>query len=183
VLSLVPLVVACASRPPDPVRSETVETLLGTVEAFDDHRRVLTLRNSVGDAVSVEIDPAVRSFAQVRVGDHVVVRHYSVLAAKLRRRGDASGETEAPVTTADVALAPEGARPGGVVGIQVHQTVRITDINKRNHVVSFYGSDGISRWLPVRTPQGREFISRLKVGDEVELTLTEGVAISVEPGT
>jgi hypothetical protein len=126
---------------------------------------------------------SVRHFAQVRVGDRIVARYYTVLAAKLRRRGDASGETEEAVTTSDVAFTPKDARPGGVVGKQVHQTVRITDVNNRNHVVTFYGSDGFSRSLPVKTPQGREFIRKLRVGDEVDLTFTEGLAISVEPGT
>ena len=61
--------------------------------------------------------------------------------------------------------------------------VLFIDVNNRNHVVTFYGSDGISRALPVRTPQGREFIRNLKSGDEVDLTFTEGIALTVEPGT
>ena len=177
------LLAACAAQPPEPVRSESIETLRGTVEGVDNDSRTIVLRNPVGDAVPVSIDPSVRNFAQVRVGDLVLVRYYSALAAELRRRGDGSGETDAPTTTGGLALAPEGARPGGVIGKQMHQTVRITAVNNRNHVVTFYGSDGISRSYPVRTPQGREFIRKLKVGDEVDVTLTEAVAISVEPGT
>ena len=84
---------------------------------------------------------------------------------------------------AGIGRAPEGARPSGVVGTQSRQTVRITNVNNNNHVVSFYGSDGLARSLPVHTPQGREFISKLKVGDEVEVTYTEAVAISVEPSS
>ena len=87
------------------------------------------------------------------------------------------------MTTGDIALAPDSAQAGGIVGTQVHQTVRVTDVNNHNHVVTFYGSDGISRSLPVKTPQGREFIRKLKVGDEVDVTYTSAVAISVEPGT
>jgi translation initiation factor IF-1 len=177
------LLTACAARPPEPVRSETVETVAGTVEAVDDETRTVTLRGTTGDTYDFQIAPSVRHFTQVRVGDRVVVQLYTVLAAELRHRGDASGETEAPVTTGDVALAPENARPGGVVGKQVHQTVRITAVNNRNHVVTFYGSDGLSRSFPVRTPQGREFISKLRIGDEVDVWYTEGLAISVEPGT
>ena len=47
--------------------------------------------------------------------------------------------------------------------------------------MSFYGSDGLARVLPVRSPEGKEFIAGLKAGDEVELTYTEAVAMSVEP--
>jgi hypothetical protein len=180
---LAALMTACAARPPEPVRSETVEQIAGVVEAVDRDTRSVLLRVPTRDAMAVEIAPSVRNFAHVQVGDRIVVRFYTVLAAELRRRGDASGETEEPTTTGDIAIAPEGARPGGIVGTQVHQTVRVIDVNKRNHVVTFYGSDGISRALPVRTAQGREFIRKLKSGDEVDVTYTRAIALSVEPGT
>jgi hypothetical protein len=59
--------------------------------------------------------------------------------------------------------------------------VRITSVDKKNNVVNFYGSDGLARSLPVRSPQGQEFIGKLKAGDEVEVSYTEAVALSVEP--
>ena len=182
-LLMASLMTACAVRPPAPVRSESVEEISGIVEAVDGEARIVTLRVATGDAIDVPVATSARNLAQFRVGDRIAIRFYTVLAAALRRRGDASGETEEPVTTADVALATQNAQPGGVVGKQVHQTVRVTAVNNRNHFVTFYGHDGISRSLPVRTPEGREFISRLRVGDEVDVTYTEGLAISVEPGT
>lgn len=177
------LAAGCASQPPEPVSVENVEEIAATVEAVDSNTRMVTLRGPEGDAFALQVAPSVRNFAQVRTGDRVVVRYYSGLAAELRRRGDTSGETEAPVTTSTSGRASEGARPGAFAGTQTHQTVRITNVNKHNHVVSFYGSDGIARSLPVRTPQGREFISKLKVGDEVDVIVTEAVAVSVEPMT
>jgi hypothetical protein len=74
-----------------------------------------------------------------------------------------------------------GDRPGVAAGTQTMQTVRITGVDKKNHVVSFYGSDGLARSLPIRTPQGQAFAAKLKVGDEVEVTYTEAVALTVEP--
>ena len=177
------LLTACATQPPDPVRAETVEEVSATVDAVDRDTRMVLLRSADGEAVAMEVSPTVRNFAQVRAGDRVVVRYYTALAAELRRRGDGSGETEAPVTTETAERAPEGSRPAGIVGTQTHQTVRITHVNNKNHIVTFFGSDGISRSMPVRTPQGREFIRKLKVGDEVDVTYTEAVAISVEPAT
>jgi hypothetical protein len=177
------LAAACATRPPEPVSVESVEEVSATVETLDVDSRTVTLRGTDGNAVAMQVAPSVRNFAQIRTGDRVVVRYYSGLVAELRGRGDASGETEAPVTTGVLGRAPEGARPTGIAGTQTHQTVRITNVNKRNYIVTFFGSDGISRSLPVRTPQGREFIKKLKVGDEIDVTYTEAVAISVEPAT
>jgi hypothetical protein len=177
------LAVACATPPPEPVNVETVEEVSATVEAIDGASRVVTLRGSDGDAIAMQVAPSVRNLAQVRAGDRVVVRYYTGLAAELRRRGDGSGETEEPITTTALGRAPEGNRPAGVVGTKTHRTVRIVNVNNRNHVVTFYGSDGVSRSMPIRTPQGREFIKKLKVGDEVDVTYTEAVAISVESAT
>jgi hypothetical protein len=174
---------ACASKPPEPVTVESIEEVSAAVEAVDVDKRMVTLRGPQGNTFTVQVAPTVRNLAQVKVGDRVVARYYEALAAELHRRGDDSGETHAPVIEAGIGRAPEGARPSGVVGTQSRQTVRITNVNNNNHVVSFYGSDGLARSLPVRTPQGREFISKLKVGDEVEVTYTEAVAISVEPSS
>ena len=71
--------------------------------------------------------------------------------------------------------------PSATSSTQTRQTVRITNVDKKNNIVSFYGSDGLARVLPVHTPQGQQFIADLKAGDEVELTYTEAVAMSVEP--
>jgi hypothetical protein len=173
----------CASKPPEPVTVESIEEVSVAVEAVDVDKRMVTLRGPQGNTFAVQVAPTVRNLAQVKVGDRVVARYYEALAAELRRRGDDSGETGAPVIEAGIGRAPEGARPRDVVGTQSRQTVRITNVNNNNHIVSFYGSDGLARSLPVHTPQGREFISKLKVGDEVEVTYTEAVAISVEPSS
>jgi len=177
------LVGACASKPPEPVTVESVEEVSAAVEAVDIERRMVTLRGPQGNTFAVQVAPTVRNLAQVKVGDRVVARYYEALAAELRRRGDGSGETDAPVIEAGIGRAADGAKPARVVGTQSRQTVRITNVNNNSHVVSFYGADGLARSLPVRTPQGREFISKLKVGDEVEVTYTEAVAISVEPSS
>lgn len=172
---------ACASEPPQPLNLEGIEEISATVEAIDVGTRMISLAAPNGEKVTVQVAPDVRNLAQVEVGDRVVARYYESLGAELRRRGDGSGETQAPVVETTVARAAAGARPGGIVGMQSRQTVRITGIDNRNHVVSFYGSDGLARSLPVRSPEGREFVSKLKVGDEVELSYTEAVAVSVEP--
>lgn len=172
---------ACASEPPEPVTIEDTEEISATVEAVDVNTRMVSLLGPDGEKVTVEVAPQVRNLPQVKVGDRVVARYYQALAAELRRRADGSGETEAPVVETGVGRAAAGARPGAIVGTQSRQTVRITDLDKKNHVVGFHGSDGLVRSVPVRTPQGQEFISKLKVGDEVELTYTEAVAVSVEP--
>jgi hypothetical protein len=175
------LLSACASTPPEPVTIEDTETVTATVEAIDVNTRMVALRGPEGEQFTVQAAPEIQNLAQVKVGDKVVARYYESLVAELRNRGDKSGETDAPASEAAIGRAAPGAKPGVAAGRQVSQSVRITAIDNKNHVVSFYGSDGLARSAPVRTPEGQAFLSKLKVGDEVELTYTEAVALSVEP--
>lgn len=172
---------ACTSQPPQPATVENTEEVSATVEAIDVQKRLLSLVGPDGEKLTVEVAPQVRNLPQVKVGDRVVARYYTALAAELRSRGDGTGTTQAPVYEAAASRAAEGSRPAAMVGAQSHQTVRITSVDKKNNVVNFYGSDGLARSVPVHSPQGKEFISKLKAGDEVELTYTEAVALSVEP--
>lgn len=175
------LLVACKSTPPDPVNIENTEEVSATVQSIDVERRLLSLRDDSGQQVTVEVAPAVRNLAQVKPGDRVVARYYESLAAELVARGDQSGSTQPPVQDAVIGRTAPGDRPGVVVGTENRQTVRITNVDKKNHVVSFFGSDGLARSVPIKTPQGREFIGKLKEGDEVEVRYTEAVAVTVEP--
>lgn len=176
------LLAACASEPPAPASIENIQEVSATVQGVDVEKRLVTLRdNNGGEPVTVQVSPDVRNLAQVKAGDQVVVRYYEALAAELRSRGDSSGSTQAPVRDTAMGRAAEGARPAALVGEETRQTVRIISVDNKNHIVSFYGADGLSRAVPVRTPQGQEFVSKLKPGDEVELTYTEAFAVSVEP--
>jgi hypothetical protein len=179
--SLALLLGACMSQPPQPINIENTEEVSATIEAIDLPKRLLSLAVPDGTKLTVEVAPQVRNLPQVKVGDRVVARYYKALAAELRRRGDGTGETEAPVIETSFNRAAEGSRPAAMVGAQSHQTVRITSVDTKNNIVNFYASDGLARSVPVRSPQGKEFISKLKAGDEVEVTYTEAVALSVEP--
>lgn len=176
------LLVACQSKPPEPVNIENTQEISATVEAIDINKRLLSLSDpATGEKVTVEVSPEVRNLAQVKPGDKVVARYYESLAAELVARGDKAGTTQAPVKDAVVGRSAPGAKPGVVIGTENRQTVRISKVDKKNNVVSFYGSDGLARSVPIKTPQGQEFIGKLKEGDEVEVTYTEAVAVTVEP--
>jgi hypothetical protein len=179
--SLLLVLLAACAKEPAPITIEGTEEVSATVEAIDLGTRMVVLRESDGTEFALVVDPEVRNLDQVKVGDRVVTRYRESLGAQLRKRGDGSGDTQAPAVSTTAARAADGAMPSVTSSTQTSQTVRITNVDEKNHIVSFYGSDGLARVLPVRSPQGQEFIAGLKVGDEVELTYTEAVAMSVEP--
>ena len=77
--------------------------------------------------------------------------------------------------------APAGAKPGAGVAQEVTATVKIAALDLVTHTVSFTDPDGLAQTIAVQDPKMRGFIERLKVGDEVAVTYTEALAISVEP--
>ncbi len=173
------LATAANATPPDPVKVENVEQLTATVEAIDQEKRLVTLKGESGRTQTVEIGPDVTNLAQVRAGDKVVVRYYEGLAAQLRKKGEASpaGDVESATLAGRM---PAGHKPGGVIGSTVNSTVVIEAVDKTAQTITFHGKNG-THTVAVRKPEAQKFIAGLKKGDEVDITFTQALAVSVQP--
>lgn len=177
-LSAAALLVACAPQPPKPLAmSETVEAS-AIVEAIDQSTREVVLRDAQGRQTLVKAGPEVRNLAQVKKGDRVVVRFTEGFAAQLVKPG--TGVTGVQTETGVVRAAP-GERPAAVIGEQIRTTVKVYDVDRYANTIEVTGPRGYNRRLKVKDPQAIEFIRGLKKGDEVEVTFSEALAISVEP--
>jgi hypothetical protein len=168
-----------AAQPADPVRVENVETVTATVESLDVDKRMIELRSDEGTR-TVQVPPEVRNLEQVRVGDQVVVRYYEGLAAQFKKPGEAAPVGVIDATTSK-ARQPQGARPGAGVANVVTTTVVIEAVDQPSSSVTFTGPAGMTRTVAVKDPKVQQFIGTLKKGDEVELTYTEALAVTVEP--
>lgn len=147
-----------------------------TVETVDQQRRMILLRGATGALLTVHAGPEVRNLPQVKPGDRVVVRYTEAVAARIVRPGD-----PAPESATTVAGAAPGERPAGLLVDRIRNRVRIEGVDPASGTVAFVGSDRVPRVVAVRQPAMREFLRTLKAGDEVEVTFTEAVAVSVEP--
>lgn len=170
----------CKSSPPDPLTLEATQTVTATVESIDMAKRLISLRAADGSTATVETSPEVRNLAQVRIGDQVVVRYHQAMAAELKPKGESS--TLGAVAGADdVVRRQAGDKPGGAAATTVTTTVVIDAVDQSSNTVVFRGPNGMLRTVSVVDPKARKFISHLKKGDEVEVTYTEALAVSVEP--
>lgn len=180
VLSML-VMAACQSTQPQPAQPmKTIEStakITATVEKIDHAGRLLSLKSPSGEMVTVEVDPAVRKFDQIKVGDRVVATYREAIGAQIR--SSASGEPATVRVTADVA--DPDAAPAASATSTVLVPVTIAAVDSANDLVSFYGEDGLVRAITVQTDEARAFIKQLKPGDHVEVTFTEAFAISVEP--
>ncbi len=148
-----------------------------TVMSVDKPNRLVTLKDKDGKTFPVQCGPEVRNFDQIAPGLTVVVHYVKSLAVALVKPGEV-----APPPSAALAAgrAEQGAKPAAMVAGQVTATVRIESVDPVNYVVTFTPPNGGLRAVTVQRPEGREFMKGLKAGDQVQITWTEAVAISVE---
>ncbi len=173
-----PEVAAPAAAAPTPAPAPRGETLIATVEvtaivtAIDQKTREVTLKKDDGTEVAFVASEDVKNLAQVKVGDVLHVVYAEALAYEVRK----GGATVAPATAIAGGAAELGQRPGGALARQTTATVAITAIDPKVPSVTFQGPAGNSRTIKVLHPEKLEGVS---VGDTVDLTFTEALAIKV----
>jgi len=168
---------APAEGAPPSVQREKISEVHATVTAIDAPTRMLTLKGSDGSSVTFAVGPEVKNFPQIRVGDKVVVSYYQGLAAEIEPKGKPLSKVvdQIDMTT----TAQPGTKPGAGAGTATHGTVVIEKVDTKANTVTFTRPDGTSRTLPVESQEGRDFIAKLKKGDQVEVLYVEAVAIEV----
>jgi len=157
------------------VTKERTAEVTATVEAINLEKRVVTLKGPKGNLFDVKVGEQAKNLPQVKVGDLVTVKYYESLAVKVFKKGEAprvEGVAEG-VTTAK-----PGEKPGGVVVSQVTVTATVEALDKKKRTATLKGSEGKSVTVKVKDPKN---MKNVKVGDEVVITYSEALAISVEP--
>jgi ribosomal 50S subunit-recycling heat shock protein len=156
------------------VTKERTVTATATVLALDLTTRVATLKGPQGNVFDLKVGPEAKNLDQVKVGDDVVVTYYESVAYRLLKPG------EAPVPTTQTDLletAGKGAKPGAVAGSRTTLTATVEALDLKAQTATLKGPNGKSVTVKAKDPKNLEAV---KVGDEVVITYTEALAISVE---
>ena len=140
-----------------------------TIEAIDHSSRVVTLRNKAGLLEEVYCGPDVQRFDALRVGDVVTFRYYETIVTALSRPGAAA------TSSTTVSRAP-GTAPGATVERQTTATVTLDAINTTTPSVTIRTASGGRSTYRVQDAKNLE---GYKVGDQVTITYTRGLAVSV----
>jgi len=162
------------TTPPTGYTDMSSVTVTATVTAINQNTRAVTLTGQNGQIYSFIADSAVKNLAQVKQGDNVTVTYVEALAYDVRKPGTAP----APTTTVAGAAAPVGAMPAGAIAQQTTVTVTITAIDPKVPSVTFKGPQGNTQTVKVLHP---ERLQAIKVGDLVDITYTQALAIKVTP--
>lgn len=157
------------------IEETTTVTVTATVKALDQKTRMATLLGPDGEEVTFRVDDRVTNLPQVKVGDEVVVVFYESIALQLRKKGAEPGP--GATVEAAVARAEPGQKPA-IAGVsEVTVTAKIVAVDRTKHVVTLEGPEGNQVKVKARHP---ERLSEVSVGDLVDVTYTEALAIAVE---
>ena len=163
-----------ASQPGKGTIVSTVE-VSARVVSIDQKTRTVALKGPEGNVVDVIAGDEVRNFKQIKVGDMVVARYVRALSLELRKtKGGSRGITESDAA----ARAKPGERPGAGVARQVTAIADVIGVDPKAMTITLKGPRGNVVDLHVQNP---DHFKVVKKGDEVEVTYTEALALSVEP--
>jgi hypothetical protein len=157
-------------------RVEDVTEARATVTAVDQGQRLVALKDENGDEMVVQVPETVKNLDQVKVGDELVVSYTEAVAWQVKPAGQ--GGAPGVSTDAGVTTAKPGEKPGGTVGQSVTVTTTITGIDPAAGTVTLTGPGGQSRTIKARDPAN---LKKVKVGDLVDITYSEAVAVAVRP--
>jgi hypothetical protein len=164
-----------AGGPPKGEISQAVE-MQATVTAINLKTRMVTLKGPEGNEAIIHVDKRARNLPQVKVGDVVKIAYVQHVAWQVRKSGKGAPSGDVAAEAAEVRAKP-GEKPAGAVGQRVTFTATIETIDLAKGTVTLKGPEGNSQTIKARNPA---ILKKVKVGDLVDITYTEAVAIKVE---
>ncbi len=178
---------AKSSAPPEPTVSTasastdkggaraTEVTVTATVEKIDLKERLVTLKGPDGGTETIRVGDDVRNLAQVKRGDEVVATYYQSVAFEVVKPGEAKLGATAEEGAGRAEL---GGKPGVAAARVITIVADIAKLDRKNSQAVLRGPKGETTTVNVKNPEN---FDKVKVGDRVEITLTEAVAIDVQP--
>jgi hypothetical protein len=147
-------------------------TVTATVTGIDTAKRKVTMVSPGGHKTTYKCGPEVVNFDQIEVGDQVKAT-VTEEAAIFIGMGAPPSET----ARAGVALAPVGAKPGGVLVESAQVTAQVIAVNAKKHKVTLAFPDGTTKQVKV----GRKVdLDAVPLGTDITVQVSEGIAITVE---
>jgi hypothetical protein len=145
-----------------------------TVVGIEKATRTVTLKGPKGDVIDIVASDDVKNFDQIRVGDSVVARYAQALTLELKKTKGVAGASVAE----EAMKAKPGERPAVAGARQVTVLADVVAVDPKASTITLKGASGKRVTLDVQNPDQFKVV---KKGDQVEVTYTEAMALSVEP--
>jgi hypothetical protein len=146
------------------------------VVGIDKASRKVSLKGPEGKVVDVVAGDDVKRFDEIKIGDFVAVDFIQSLSLVLQKtKSKSAGDI---TVQSAAATAKPGELPAAAAAHQVTAIAKVTAVNKKAKTITLKGPQGNSVALDVHNPEQFKVV---KVGDDVLVTYTEAVAVSLEP--
>jgi len=166
-------VAATVSEPGKVAMMEAVQAS-AKVTAINKETRTVTLKGPEGRLFDVIAGDEVRNFAQIAVGDEVVVEYIKAISLRVQKNTGFRERSE----QVDAARAVPGAKPGAAVGREVRVVADVIAVDPKKSTITLRGPKGNVVELDVQNP---DHFKVVKVGEQVEADYVESVAVAVQP--
>jgi hypothetical protein len=161
----------------EPGKASIVEAaqVSAQVVSIDKATRTVTLKGPQGNTVDLVAGDEVKNFDQIKLGDFVVARYLQSLTLELKKTKVKAGE---PTVREEAVRARPGERPAAAGAREVTAIADVIGVDPKKSTITLKGPRGNVVTLNVQNPDQFKVV---KKGDQVEVTYTEAVALSVEP--
>jgi len=166
-----------AMSAPGKAGAAAVVSAQGVIEAVDPKTREVKIKLANGETRTIVAGEDVRNFDQIKVGDKLNVKYLESATIELKKGGKA---VVARTESSSMERAKPGEKPGGVASREVKLVADVVAVDEKAKKVSVKNDKGEVVSVDVRDP---EQLKLIKKGDQVEVTYTQAVAISLEAGT
>ncbi len=158
------------TQQPASAEMENVTTVTATITAIDKANRMVTLKGPSGRTETITVPEEFKRFDSLKVGDKITARYAEAFALSMSEPGQ-------PLTMSETEKAANV--PGGsAISRKTNVRVQVKSIDKEDGTVTVVTPEGKDVTLNV---DDKARLDRLKPGDQINVTYTEALLISVDP--
>ena len=166
-----------ASEPGSAAVMRTME-ISAQVVSVDKAARKVSLKGPQGNLFDIIAGDEVRNFDQIKPGQVVVARYVQAIALELLPLRGAKTDIGDVAVHEDTARAEKGQQPAAGKAYEISAIAEVVDVDPGKNTITLKGPLGNVVPLAVRNPEQFKVV---KKGDQVSVTYTEAIALSVEP--
>lgn len=159
---------------PQTVAKTDTISAVATIQAIDAAKRLVTIKDEDGVEDTIYVDPELKRFNELKVGDKIKVEYRESIVMQLRKPGDpvkaASDKTSLTAGT--------GKTPGGTLAREATTTVTVVSVDEAAASLTVKTAEG--RTI-TRKVEDRKNLTRVKAGDRIDITLTQAAMVDVVP--
>ncbi len=148
-----------------------------SVIAVDADTRQVVLKGPEGNIFTVKVGPAIKKFDEIAVGDTVTITETDAVIIDIAKP-EAGVGVGIQVSQA-VATDPNSAKPAGAVVDTIRLTGEIVRMDPDDATLTLKGPEGRLYVVQAKKPEHKEKVKGVKVGDLVQVTFNQSVAIAV----